>query len=598
MPSPSSDPPAVILVVDDDRMQRMIARSALDEGAGDRELLEAEDGVEAQAILASRRVDLVVTDLMMPRLDGLGLMRWANEHCPGPDWIVLSGIESFDNAVEATHLGAIDFLPKPLHAETLRLAARNALRQRALEAERNRLTEALSAANVSLEERIAQLEGVCRLLEDQAAMLDRDLAQAEVIQRALLPRESPRLDGFRVDTLYRTGHRVGGDLYDVFPIDEHLYGITIADACGHGVSAAMLCVLFKLHLRTNVREPRSDSAGGGPNAAGPPRSPADLLGLVNRKLRIEVPGPGLFVTSAYGLLDTRAGRLRIASAGHTPILWKPADGPLRRLERTGPALGLDPDARYQERTLDLARGDRLLLYTDGLLDLAGLDETAARFAGLEADAPDAVLEALYTPEVAEGDERDDVTLLLLSATEGHGRQDAEVEQRGRRPSARSEAEIGWGRSGEATFCAIAGRATWTCAADLFEAAIEVVERGDPLVIDLSDCDYLDSTVLGSLHEIVVRGDERDARVRIQGLGEALRPLFEELDMQAVLAVATDSATPRPEMLEPLERTTPIDPRQDRVLRAHETLAGLSAANREQLADVLAALRAELRPSPH
>ena len=592
MSTSPSDSRAVILVVDDDRLIRQLALAALaDENEDERELLEAEDGVAAQAILTERQVDLVVTDLMMPRLDGLGLIRWANEHCPGPAWIILSGIESFDNAVEAIHLGALDFLPKPPHFERLRLAVRNALHQRTLESERQRLTVALSEANVALEDRIGQLEEMCRLLEDQAHMLDRDLAQAEIIQRALLPRKAPRLDGFCVDTFYRPGHRVGGDLYDVFPIDQHLIAISIADACGHGVSAAMLSVLYKLHMRTNAR---SESPGIGMPGTGPPRTPADLLGYVNRALRDDLPGPGMFVTSAYAILDTRTRKLTLSSAGHPPLLWKQGSETIRQLERTGPALGLYGDSRYDEMEINLQHGDRLLFYTDGLLDLGRLEDTTKRFAEFDGDRPQDLLRALFDPSSEQPGERDDVTLLLLSATDGKGHYDDAVESRPTKAPIEKGADVRHGETPDGSFFAIAGRATWASAADLYDAAIEVVDRGRPLTLDLTSCEYLDSTVLGTLHEIIARATAAGIEARIQGLGSAVKPLFEELDMHAVLETVASTPIAKPRELIPLRAGSSGNDQQLRVLHAHETLASLSADNREQLAQVLEALRAELR----
>lgn len=592
MSTSPSNSRAVVLVVDDDRLIRKLALAALaDENEDERELLEAEDGVAAQAILEERDVDLVVTDLMMPRLDGLGLIRWANEHCPGPAWIILSGIESFDNAVEAIHLGALDFLPKPPHFERLRLAVRNALRQRTLESERQRLTTALGEANMALEDRIGQLEEMCRLLEDQAHMLDRDLAQAEVIQRALLPREAPRLDGFCIDTFYRPGHRVGGDLYDVFPIDDHLIAIAIADACGHGVSAAMLSVLYKLHMRTNAR---SESPGVGMPGTGPPRTPAELLGHVNRALRNDLPGPGMFITSAYALLDTRTRQLTLSSAGHPPLLWKRGSETIRQIERTGPALGLYGDARYDQVEIDLAHGDRLLFYTDGLLDLGRLEDTTKRFAEFDGNRPQDLLRALFDPSSAYVGERDDVTLLLLSATEGKGDYDDAVESRSAKTPIGNDAEMRHGETSNGSFLAIAGRATWVSAADLYDAAIEVLDRGRPLTLDLTSCTYLDSTVLGTVHEIVARATAAGVEARIQGLGSTVKPLFEELDMHAVLETVVRTPIDAPRELLPLRLGSAGKDRQLRVLHAHETLASLSADNREQLAQVLESLRAELR----
>ncbi len=108
--TPGVDP--VFLVVDDDPMVRRIVARGLGQLAP-AEVLEVEDGLAAQQLLRERSVDVVITDVVMPHMDGLELMKWAQEHCPRPLWIVLSGLETFDAAVDALQLGAFDYLAKP-----------------------------------------------------------------------------------------------------------------------------------------------------------------------------------------------------------------------------------------------------------------------------------------------------------------------------------------------------------------------------------------------------------------------------------------------------------------------------------------------------
>jgi len=302
----------------------------------------------------------------------------------------------------------------------------------------------------------------------------------------------------------------------------------------------------------------------------------------------------MFVTSAYALLDTQTHRLTLSSAGHPPILWRQGAAPIRRLERTGPALGLYADAQYEDLEIDLAHGDRLLFYTDGLLDLGPLDDTMKVLSEFDGDQPQDLLRALFDPSKAYAGERDDITMLVLSATDGKGYYDDAVESRPTQGPVSDDADLRHGETPDGSYFAIGGRATWASAADLYDAASDVVDRGRALTLDLTHCEYLDSTVLGTLHEIVARGAAARTQVRIQGLGSAVKPLFEELDMHAVLDTVVDSPIPAPRELVPLRRVSPGDDRQLRVLHAHETLSSLSADNREQLAQVLEALRAELR----
>ena len=127
-----------VLVVDDDPVLRRIVSRGLEPlalGA----VLEVEDGAQAQDVLRDRAVDVVITDVLMPNMDGRELMGWAKEHCPEPVWIILSGLDTFDAAIDALRLGAFDFLAKPLEVQRLRVVVRNALAHGDLLREKERL---------------------------------------------------------------------------------------------------------------------------------------------------------------------------------------------------------------------------------------------------------------------------------------------------------------------------------------------------------------------------------------------------------------------------------------------------------------------------
>ena len=155
-------------------------------------------------------------------------------------------------------------------------------------------------------------------------------------------------------------------------------------------------------------------------------------------------------------------------------------------------------------------------------------------------------------------------------------------------------KLSCGECAEYTFFRIEGRGTWTDSQDFYEVARGVAESGRSLTIDLRDCVYLDSTFLGMIHELVTGSVAAGGEPALQGIRPELRRLFEELCMDAVLARADAPERFAPVGLAPLERSADDLRRQQRVLRAHETLSSLSASNREQLEQVVQSLRAELR----
>ncbi|MBO9647775.1 MAG: SpoIIE family protein phosphatase [Variovorax sp.] len=560
--------PPVALVVDDEPVSRLMVKRAL-EKLGCAPVLDAPDGIAAQKILREHpEVALVLTDIMMPRMDGLELLRWGREAVPDAMWIVLSGLETFDSAVTAIRLGAFDFLPKSPHSEEMAVAVRNALERRHLLAERERLHR--------------ELQRKVRQLEETSEVLRRDLERAEVIQRALLPRSPPPMEGYCIQALYRPGQHVGGDLYDVVRIGDRHLAFYLADATGHGVTSAMLSVLFKQRLVLVAP------------ATGIALPPAEVLVAVNRSICEAHAAPGLFLTAVFGLLDTSESSLTLASAGHPPVLHAREGRETRLIRRTGPALGLAQDAHFGQERLQLLAGDRILLYTDGLLpsgserELDLLQQVLARPLATAQE----VMADLHR-EAPAGADRDDVTILLIDAHAGASWFDngAETETETSAVDAHetlaSEDEVVFcGETSRAAYLALRGRASWMQCDAFHEAALTVLDGGRPLVLDLSACEYMDSTCLGTVHELVARGG-----VSLTTVSPAVRGLFEELSMEQVLAAIREDLPAAPE-LRALGAARDHAPSQRRILQAHEALSALSERNREGFKDVVDSLRSE------
>jgi serine phosphatase RsbU (regulator of sigma subunit)/anti-anti-sigma regulatory factor len=510
---------ASIFVVDDDEVTRRLTFKGL-EPFDCENIFEAKDGLEARQILL-KSIDLVITDLLMPNLDGVGLMRWGMEHCPNPVWIVLSGVDTFESAVDAIHVGAFDFLAKPLRMERLRVAVRNALDHRNLLIRKEQLQREADKSNTCLGRKVHQLERVCRILEDESQVIKQDFERAAVIQSALLPAELPRLSGVHMHVAYRPGNCVGGDLYHATRINKRYAAICIADAAGHGVSAAMMSVLFKHHLRET-------------NESGDALRPREVLGRINNGM-IAGSHPCMFVSAIYGVLDLEENSLVLASAGHPPALFRSAGGRASLLNNSAPALGLRENSSYDEQTIDLKRGDQLLFFTDGVFEAEGRDvqdcrrlaRRFERFDCMNGGGPEFLRDLLIQSSSGqEGSERDDVTMILLQVEEGtstirsYGSGDAAGAAR--RLASPGNFWMSHGESDETCCFRIAGRGTWVHSDSFFEAIRPLLEAKRSLLIDLSACEHLDSTFLGTIHQVAV-GAKDDHDIRIQGLQPAVRP---------------------------------------------------------------------------
>ena len=142
-----------------------------------------------------------------------------------------------------------------------------------------------------------------------------------------------------------------------------------------------------------------------------------------------------------------------------------------------------------------------------------------------------------------------------------------------------------------TFIALEGRVTWLYAQALFESALAVLEGHRTLVLDLGACEHLDSTVLGTLHELVLRARLERTRVVFQRVPERLVAAFRELSMTTVLDAIGEVSEPLPAELADLDLPVgDLRRHRQRLLRAHQALAELSQHNREAFADLLGTLR--------
>ena len=180
---------------------------------------------------------------------------------------------------------------------------------------------------------------------------------ARTLQQSLLPHTLPDVPGLDLAAAYRPGSitlGIGGDFYDVFPAGDGSWRLVIGDVCGKGVEAAALTGAVRYALRT---------------AAVLTSSPAAALAIVNDTLLRE-DWQHRFATLTLLAVDIADGSIRVtaASGGHPPPLLRKADGTVTRVEAPGTIIGTLPDAQFSETTFELAAGECILLYTDGIVE--------------------------------------------------------------------------------------------------------------------------------------------------------------------------------------------------------------------------------------
>jgi len=290
--------------------------------------------------------------------------------------VVMTGWGSVDTAVEAMRRGAKSFVQKPWEDEAL------------LEILQREIEDA-------------------RASKRRDAKQQRELEEARLIQRGLLPTAMPHIAGLTLSSSWRPANGVGGDCFDVLTFGEHAVGLSIADVAGKGVPAALLMSNLQAAVRAFAQD-------------GTP--PASVCASVNRLLCRNMAS-GRFVTFCYSRIDVAARRLTYSNAGHNPPLLIRADGSMDRLSPGGTVLGVFPENAYEQGELVLAPHDRLVFYTDGISESRnaageeftddGVAELAGRHRALDADAMLAAMLADIERFNA-GKYEDDATLIVAA----------------------------------------------------------------------------------------------------------------------------------------------------------------------------------------
>jgi len=258
-----------------------------------------------------------------------------------------------------------------------------------------------------LERRNVELQKSVERSSARIEMQEQEIERAREIQQSLLPREIPQLAGFQVAGAWKPARTVSGDYYDVLRLSGQRLGICIADVVGKGVSAALLMANVQAAVRAFARDTES---------------PAEVCTKVNHLLYENI-ATGKFVTFLYGVLDGEAHTFQYCNAGHLyPILV--SAGVARSLEQGGAVLGVFPAWVYEDATIEMRAGDRLLLFTDGITEAADASGQEFEEKGIAAFAEaNRTLSAgelnnrllAEVTEYCEGKFQDDATLLVIAA---------------------------------------------------------------------------------------------------------------------------------------------------------------------------------------
>lgn len=360
------------------------------------------------ALLAARRdpPDLILLDINMPEMNGyeVCMQLKSEEKLNGIPVIFISALTEPLDKVKAFANGGVDYITKPFQMEELNARVETHLKLRHLQ--------------LALEESNARLTNA----NDR---MSRDLKAAAIIQQTFLPRALTRAPGTDFEWIYRPCDEIGGDGLNIVPLGDGNIGIYIFDVSGHGVASALLSVSLSRLLSppsdpSSILIRKSDTSDKIEISP-----PADVAAHLNRLFPFDST-THQFTTMIYGILNTMTGEFRYVSAGHPGPVHVPDGAEPLMLASDGFPIGIS-DGVHEERSVHLASGDRLYLYSDGIPEAmnsaseqfgnARLMETITKGRAESLQASLAILLEGITRWQGPGPPQDDISVLAIELSD-------------------------------------------------------------------------------------------------------------------------------------------------------------------------------------
>ena len=341
-----------ILIADDDNVSRLLLASSLKKLGY--EVVAAENGLKALEAFRKDDFSVLILDWLMPGIDGPALCREVRK-LPRENYtyiVLLTSLYGKSNYLVAMDAGADDFMNKPFDSDQLK--------------GRIQVAERI----IGLQRRVA--EGA-RELREKNEQMEEDLKMARELQMALLPQQFPSMprgvlpkeSAISFSSFYYPMAAVSGDFFTVNRLSDTTVAVFIADVMGHGIRAALITAM----MRALVDKFSAAAA-----------NPAAMLTKMNRSLRtiLKHAENALFATGFYLVADTARSRILFANAAHPePLLLHRLRGDLESISAKGsggPPLGLLDDSQYQNCECPMAVDDFIMLFTDGLFEVAAPDD--------------------------------------------------------------------------------------------------------------------------------------------------------------------------------------------------------------------------------
>jgi sigma-B regulation protein RsbU (phosphoserine phosphatase) len=342
-----------VLVADDDPTFLMVVSAILANSGY--QVLTAGNGIEAQDIFEREDIGLIISDWAMPGMDGLDLCQYVRSQKNGRYvyFILLTARGDKASLVKGMQAGADDFLVKPVDADELRVRVRAGERILDLEGQ--------------LDARNSELQALNENLQKAYQTISSDMEAAAATQKALLPAPAA-LDGVIFDWLFLPSNFIAGEMFGYFPLTEDFVGFYQLDVAGHGISSALLSFTLSKMLLQSSNEIGLLRQRGDGKQAGEINPPPAVVAELNRRF-VSDDDAVLYFTMIYGIIEVSTGTLTLTQAGHPPpLLLRQRQRCCSVLGEGGFPVGLIMPANYDSLDVRLEPGDRLFIYSDGIIE--------------------------------------------------------------------------------------------------------------------------------------------------------------------------------------------------------------------------------------
>lgn len=334
-----------ILIVDDNPGYLEFIRSVLqDDGY---ETAEVEDGAHVVSQATTFQPDLILLDHYLPDTTGLEVCKELKQNPSLKEIpvIFLSGQSDPHEKIEGLDQGGADYINKVSSIDEILVRIRNQLKIRSL-------TQQVLRANKELTEKQKRI--------------DESLNSASEVQKTLLPKPNhlPNWPEFKFVWIFEPCDPVGGDIFNILQLNDDLLALYMVDVSGHGLPSSLLTVsvsqsLHPLHGKSLTRNNSDASVGY--------NSPAQVLRFLDQEYPYE--RFGTYFSIAYLLINRKTGQFSSSVAAHPPPVLQPQMGPLKILHAGGPIIGFGAHGGFEEERHPLKTGDRLWIYTDGVIEV-------------------------------------------------------------------------------------------------------------------------------------------------------------------------------------------------------------------------------------